>query len=145
MAAVYPQVGTGASVTFQAGTGAAVFAQIEDIQLNGFSRGFVETTHMATTAARTFFPTDLYDPGEIVVVFQIDVNLDYSAAIANNGSTTACILIFPDSTGGSGAGGQVSFVGGFLTNIDFGVPLEDKMLATATVKLTGAGTWTDES
>lgn len=119
-------VGTGATIAFSS----SLFAEILSIDFSGLTREAVDTTKMSTTTSRTFIPGDLYDPGELTVELNFDQDGGYLAAASAAPATVTVQL--PD-----GAGTAQWTASGFLTNLDWTAPLEDKMTATATLKLTG--------
>jgi hypothetical protein len=52
-------------------------------------------------------------------------------------------VTFPIPSGG--VAGSTFVASGFLTEFEWGVPMEEEMTFSMTVKLTGAITWTDSS
>lgn len=125
-------VTTGASITFSSG----FFAEITNIGHSGINRGSVDVTHMGTTDAREFMPTDLYDAGELSVELQFDP--DSSPPIDQAAETVT--VTFPTPSGG--VSGATWAADGFMTDFEYTGPLEDKMTATATIKFTGTITYT---
>ena len=117
-------IGTGTTFTL-----AGFTPEVLDVQWGGISRESIEMSHMATTVARDFVPTDLYDAGELTIEFLYDPTEDppYSGAAAS---------IAINYTGGGA--GFIWTATGFMTNVDIGVPFEDRMTATGTFKMTGA-------
>tara|TARA_R100000306_G_C4347787_1_gene128496 strand:+ start:104 stop:502 length:399 start_codon:yes stop_codon:yes gene_type:complete len=122
--------GHSASITLPGVT----IAEVLDISWSGISKNSIETTNMATGAAasssggRTYIAASPSDAGEIT----IEANLDNNAA-----TWISCIdaasgeieLTFPDDGTWTASG--------FVTAASFSVPLEDKMTASITLKLTG--------
>ncbi len=125
MAASEPDIGTGTTLTFSSG----FFAEITNLGWSGIERGAIDFTHFGTTNAREFKPTDLYDPGELA----IEVHFD-SATLPPHSSTAETVTVtFP------GGGTTNTWAAeGFLTSFGQGTPLEDKIVANATIKFTGA-------
>jgi len=121
-------IGTGATVGF--GT-SSFSANITGININGISRGVVDTTHLGTTTARTFIPTDLIDAGE----FELEIQHDVSKYPPIKGAAETITLTYPLSTGGTTAG-SYSFTG-FATNYDANIPLEELQTGTLTIKISG--------
>ena len=129
-------IGTGASVTF--GT-SGFSASIESINHNDISREAVNSSHLGTTNYHTFIPTDLTDPGEM----ELEIQHDPDEQLPINGAAETITITYPVPSGlTNGATHQFS---GFLTNYSISTPLEDKMMATITVKASGTITFTDAS
>ena len=120
-------VGTGTTLTF--GT-SAFSAEVTGVDWTGFNFESVETTHMGTGTARTFMRSDLYDPGEVT----IDYNYDPSKTPPITTTSETVTITLPDTTTWAGTG--------FMTSYEWNDPLEDRMSATLTIKLTGAITIT---
>lgn len=134
-----PAVNVSTGLTIAAGT-SSWSAQIIDVQWSGVAREAIETSHMATAAAgagtfgnRTFIPGDLSDPGELTVQFHF--NPDTEPPIDQLAETWTVTI--PGST--TPATWACS---GFATNVDVSMPLEDKMVGTMTIKLSGSVTQT---
>jgi len=123
--------GLGATLTAPGVT----LAEILDISWSGISRPVIETTNMATVATlgssnggRTFIPGSPPDAGEITAECNLDANTSsWIDALDNTGG--AVVLTFPDTTTWTSSG--------FVTALSVGVPLEDKMTISVTIKLTG--------
>lgn len=133
MASAAVDVGTGLTISMS-----SFFAQIVDMSISGISRASIPTSHMGTAAPgdnnfgnMTFIPGDLSDPGELSV--EIHFNPDTEPPIDQ--PAEAIVVTFN--------GGATWTTSGFLTNFDVGVPLEDKMTGTATVKFSGNVTHAD--
>ncbi len=122
MAAKIPEIGTGATITFDSG----FFARINSIDLSGVAREPIETTHLGTSAARDFVPGDLYDPGELTVSLQHGLD---TALPVMNGAEEAIVINFPGTSTWTGAG--------FMTSYDFNIALEERIDATCTLKFSG--------
>ena len=117
-------ISTGITITFSTG----FFAEILDVSPPGSSRESIQTSHMGTTNAHTFTPADLVDWGELVV----EMAFNPSTAIPIGGAAETITITFPDS------GAAVWTFTGFMTGFEPSAPLEDRMTATATIKVTGA-------
>jgi len=129
--------GTGATITF--GT-SSWSANILSIDWSGLSRDSIETTHLGTTAAKTFIPEDLYDSGEVSLDFQFDVD-DFPPI---DQAAETITITAPLSSSGSTAGKWAAT--GFMTDFSFNVTTGAELMSgSATVKFTGAITPTDES
>jgi len=123
------KTGHGATLTL---TGVTL-NEILDISWSGISRNAIETTNMATGAAtsssggRSYIPASPTDAGELTV----EANLDTTTATwisCIDAAAGDVVLSFPGSGSWTAAG--------FVTSASFSVPLEDKMTASLTVKLT---------
>ncbi len=120
-------IGTGASIAFDSG----FLAEITNIDWGGIERVAVNTSHLLTTPAHTHIPGDLYDSGEL----SVDIHFDPDLTPPFNDVTETVTLTFPLPAGKTTAAKWVAQ--GFFTGIEPGIPLEDKMVATVTLKLTG--------
>ena len=127
-------VTTGATVVF--GT-SSFTAELLSIGLPSISRGSVDTTNLATTAARTYRPVDLIDWGEL----ELEMNFDADAEPPMDGAAETITITFPIPSGGTS--GATIAGSGFFTAFSVTAQLEEKMTATATIKWTGDLTWTD--
>ncbi len=112
-------------------------ALIKSIQFSGATRASLETTHLATSSARTFMPEDLPDYGDMTVEFyHIDsIAPPYAAA-------ETITVTYPLGAGQSGA--ATFACSGFLTDYKPGDPVGvgEIMLGSAKWKFTGAPTFT---
>lgn len=129
-------IGTGASITFGTSSWTANLTAINGEPL---TREAISTTHLGTTTAHTFTPADLFDPGGVQMDFQFDPD-DYPPI---DQAAETITVTFPLSSGGSSAATWAAT--GFMTNFEYGVPLEELMTGSATVKFSGDITDTDES
>ena len=127
-------VGTGSTITF--GT-SGFTGEILSIGGKDFSRPAIDSTHLGTTVYRTFFPGDLSDPGGIELEIQFDPDED--API--NAVAETITVTFPLPAGGITPATMAAT--GFITDWDFAVPLEDKMMQNITIKLSDTITWVD--
>ena len=122
MASPAHDIATGITIVF--GT-SGCSAEILDVNPPSLSRESVEVTHQGTTGGKDFIPADLYDAGECS--FDVHFNPDTAPPIDEAAETIT--ITFP-----SGATWAFS---GFLTGYEPKAPLEDKMTATVTIKVTG--------
>ena len=118
------ELGTGITISFASG----FFAEILSVTPPGASRESIPTSHMGTTNAHTFTPADLVDWGEMGV----DMAFIPSTTIPINDVTEEVVITFPDS-----ASSTMTF-DGFMTGFTPEAPLEERMTASATLKVTGA-------
>ena len=121
-------LGTGASISF-ADTG--FVSEILSINGSGMSRESIDTSNLLTSGNRTFIPGDLVDRGE----FEIELHLDPDKDIPIDQPAEVITVTFSKVPADATAANWVFT--GFMTNFDFAIPLEDKMTATATMKVTG--------
>ena len=133
---------TGTGATFEFGTTpiALVFTSIE---VSGLARESLDVSNLANTGGRTFISGDLYDPGEITLEGHLDPDLGDSIITKIGAAKENMTITFPIPAGGStGATFQAS---GFLMEFEFGVPIEEEMTFTMTIKLSDDVTWTDST
>ncbi len=123
--ALTAKIGTGATVTFSGLTGGVLSIDGPDIKL-----GYEDASKMATTGAMDFMPHTLPDYGEIKVGYEWD-----GLTFPSIGSTSNIQTLTLGAPGGSG--GHCS---AFLIGWSPKYPLEGKMVAEATFKVTGG--WT---
>ena len=121
-------VGAGITVTFSSG----YLAKIEDVSYDGMERGSVETTHAGTTGGDTFIPLTTYNPGQLTTLLQFDTNV----APPIQGAAETVTVNLPPS------GANTMSASGFMTSFNFTNPIKDKVMATATIQLSGNVTWT---
>lgn len=121
-------LGTGTILAFAT---SAFSANLIDIGGPSQERASIETTHMATATAHSFIPGDLVDGGEVDITFEY--NGDDTPPIDQ------AIEVVTINWGGVGAGFTSSF-NAFMTNFTPGAAIEERMTATATLKVDGAVT-----
>ena len=117
-------IGTGTTVSF----GGVAMAEVLDVTPPGISRESVQSSHMGSTNAHTFLPTKLYDGGEVGLEIAFDPQF---STMLTNTAEVAVVITFPDS-----ASTTWTF-NGFITGYEPADPLEDRMTATLTIKVTG--------
>ena len=117
-------VGTGTTITFSTG----FFAEILDIRPYNAERPSIDMTHMASTPAREFDPGDLVDWGECTVEMQYLPGTTPPIT----GAKESIVITLPDSSTTT-----LTFTG-FMTGFEPRIPLEDKLVATARIKIDGA-------
>lgn len=116
-------IGTGTTITWN-----GAIAEVLDVTPPGMSRESVQSSHMGSTVAHTFLPTVLYDAGEL----SIEMAFLPSFASAFLATVGTAVITFPDS------GATVWTFEAFATGYEPADPLEDRMTATLTLKVTGA-------
>lgn len=126
-------VGAGVTVTFSSG----FFAQILSVDGPTLSREAVETTHSTTSTGKTFIPSAFWDPGEITV----EINFDADATPPISAVAETVTVTYPIPTGSTT--GATWSASGFMTAFSPSAPIEDRMTATATIKLSGDVTYVD--
>lgn len=125
------KITTSGTITFSTG----FFAKILSLAWSGIERGAVDTSHLGTTTARTFIPTNLYDAGELEVelIFEAETTPPITGA-----AETVTVTVASDGAGGT----STWAASGFLTGFEFTGTLEEMMTATARIKFSGAITVT---
>ena len=88
-----PDVGTGATLTFESGLMAALLS----MELTGIERTSSDTSHLGTTGARTKKMGRLYDAGGINCVMRWHKDQAFLTKIAEAPET--CTITFPQQTG----------------------------------------------
>lgn len=128
-------VGTGTTIAF-ASSGFA--AEITGVALAGVSREAIDTSHMGTTptpagkmGSRTFMPGDLSDGGELTLEIHHDPDL---VPPFDTGAEQVTVT-FPVPSGLTN--GATYVFQAFVTGYQATIPLEDKMVATLSVKISG--------
>lgn len=120
-------IGTGTTAKFPA---AVVYPMdVLSISMSGLSRETVPVSHLSSTPAMDFLETELYDPGEITLELHLDSTAPSIPGVIDNIHGTLLI-----NFAGGGSWSCLAKATGF----EWGVPLEDKMTAQATFKLSGA-------
>lgn len=130
--------GTHGHGTTLAGATAGTIGNVMSIG-NTQTRESIDISSMDSTNKDREFIAGMKDAGSL----SIEINLDNSAAGVQNslqtaydlGSAEAWTITFPDTA---------TFVAsGFITDLGFSDPFEDKMTATLEIKLSGGATFTD--
>ncbi len=119
------QNGTGITMAFQSG----LIAEILSVQRSGVARGSIPASHHGTVGGEVFIPAKNYDPGEIRVEFAFDPSQDYISIM--QAAAESVVLTHPDP------GAATETVSAFATGLEWGVPYEDRMTGTATLKASG--------
>lgn len=122
-------IGNGGSVTFGTSSWSAA---ITNIEWGGLEREAIETTHLGTTTAKSFMPSDLYDPGDLTLT----VNYDPNVPPPYTGAAETITVTYPNGATYAGSGFIVSFTPG-------GMAVDELMEAEVKIKFTGAITQTD--
>ena len=121
-------IGTGTTLAFAT---SLFTCDILDISGPDSSRETIDTTHMLSVDYKEFMVSDLIDSGEL----KVDVSYDPTLTpffIAGGGArvgTEVCTLTFSEGT--------VWTFNVVCTGFDVKIPLEDKMTASATWKVSG--------
>lgn len=116
-------IGTGTTVAMDSG----FFAEILDVSPPAASRESIPSSHMGTTTAHTFSPATLVDWGEMT----LEILFDPSLRPPIDDAAESVTITFPNSAA------STWIFTGFMTGFEPSVPLEDRMTATATVKVSG--------
>ncbi len=117
-----PPVDIAIGITIVFGT-TGFTAEILDVTPPNTTRDSIEVSHQLTTPAKVFTPADLYDSGE--ASFDFHFNPDTDPPIDQPEETVT--LTFP-------SGAIWSFLA-FLTDYAPDAPLNDKMVGSATLKV----------
>ena len=121
--------GFGTTIAFSS----SFLAEVISVDWSGIARESIETTHLTTANnAKTFIPSDVYEPGEV----SVEMAFDPTTAPPITGAAETLTVTFPGA-------GDTWAAAGFLTSFDLNSPLEDRMTATAVVKLSGPITVTN--
>lgn len=132
-------VGTGTTITFGTSSFTAEVLNVNGVDV---SRQPIDVTHMGSTGFREFIPTRLVDPGGA----QVEILFDPNSQPPINQPAETITVTFPVPSGDS-SGATLQF-SGFVTDWDWGDPLEDKITANLTLKADGKAvkpTWTASS
>lgn len=135
----------GFGTLFKVGNGAEteVFTTLgQQVEIPGFeiSMDSVDATHMESTSGFREYIAGLGDAGEIpIVVHFVEDGTDVSSNFTQMKARTAknYQLVFP--------GGAVFQCAGIVTNIAVSSPMDDKMTASFTFKMSGVPTFTAEA
>jgi hypothetical protein len=130
-------LGTGASIAF----GTSTFtANIVSMTVDGIERPAIDTSHLGTTTSRTFIPGDLVDEGSVTLEIQFDPSL---AEPPKKGAAETVTISF--ALTGAGTTKATRAFTAFVTAFDFGVPLDELMTGSVTLKISGNVTVTAQS
>lgn len=126
----------GVAITFSS----SFMAEVTNLSWTGISRTVVSTSHSGTSAAMTFRPSDLYNPGTLEVQGHFDHDKALITPLTSAAETVT--ITFPLDTGETTSATWVA--SGFLTEFSWeGGTVDDQAASySATLKLTGAITIT---
>lgn len=114
--------GFGTTITFSTG----FFAEITNVDWDGFERANIDTSHMLTTEGwMTFTPSDLKDPGQMTV--QLYYNPQTALPITSAAETVT--LTYPN--------GATDVCQGYLQAASRAIPHDEKMTCVAVIKFSG--------
>lgn len=121
-------VGDGTTVNF----GTSGFSMyFMDVSGPDMQRGFVDTSHLASSGWKSFLPSGLIDGGTVTIQVQHDPAIDIAGFMDNDPETITIDW--------SGSGDTYVF-SGFGTGYSAGARLDELMEATLTLKVTGTVT-----
>ena len=103
----------------------AFTAEITDVTPPNPNRDSIETSHQGTTVAKTFTPADLLDSGEAAFDFHF------------NPATNPPVDQDPEDITITFPSGTTWEFEGFMTDYAPDAPLNDKMVGSATLKVSG--------
>lgn len=134
-------IGTGATITF--GT-SGWSGNMLSVSHNGIGRSKVSTSYLGTVGGRTYIPTDQYEPGELEIEFQVDTT-DFTATGPKFPPYKAAAetITFKLPVAATVAA-QVAGTG-FITTVEYDVPLEELITGRMTVAFSGNLTQADGS
>ena len=119
--------GQGTTIAF--GT-SSFAAELIDISGPEQTRGVIESTHMGTTGAKTFIPTELIDNGSVTATVVLDAAND-NVPISDAAETITIVY--------GGASGSASWAfSGFCTSYKPSASMGERMTAELEIKVTGA-------
>lgn len=100
--------------------------QLLDCELAGMIRGFIETSHQSSGVNATFAPKRRVDRGSVEAVFHYNQSTDPPIDAVPEVIT----ITWPNGT-------TTHAFTGFMTNFRQSGKMDDKMIATATIKISG--------
>lgn len=131
--------GTHGHGTSLVGGTAGTIGNIISVNVGGQTRDPIDKSTMDSTSKFREFISGMADAGELTV----EVNYDGAASGVGDSLSTAY-------QGGTAETWTITFVdastfacSGFITNLGFAAPFEDKISQSITIKLTGVPTFTD--
>lgn len=135
------KIGYGATLEFANGASPAVWTKVAEVtHLGGIqmSASSVDVTHMESPDDAKEFIAGLIDGGEV------PIEGNFLPSNATQDDSTGLISIFKSRETRDWRmtlpGGEIFSFSGFLQNVGFDVPMEDKMPFTASVKISGLPT-----
>ena len=134
MADTVPKEGIATTVTFGTSTFTDTLLLRSVSWTGAYGRETLDTSHMGTTAARTFIGEQLYNAGEIELTYLYGAGISFSSI---NTQAAAAATAQDTVTIGFG-GGTAKVVKGILTGVSFGAAIGELMEFTMTLKASGA-------
>ncbi len=127
--------GFGATITFES----SHFLEVRSFEFSDALRRALETTNNNTTAGKaTFIPSDIVDNGTITIEYLVVANTDPWTILDN--ASASFTFTYPIPAGGSVAATVAGTA--FMINKSETIPYDDIMVRRATLKITGAITFT---
>jgi len=117
------QLGTGTTITMSGFT-----ADILSVDGPSMSRESVQTSRMSTTNYHTFIPASLVDGGELT----LEIAHQSTTAVPINSAATTVTIVW-----GGTEGTSWSF-SGFMSGYTPNAAIDERMTASATIKVAGA-------
>lgn len=118
----YPEIGTGLSINF----GTSGFdANITSVSADGLTRESIDTTHLGTTTARTFMPSDLIDAGTLT----LEIQFDPTDSVPVKQAAETITITFPDGTTWA--------FSGFATSYSWTSGTEELQTGSLQIKISG--------
>ena len=135
--ATIPDIGYLSTIT--GGSTLVFHGTLRDVSLDGYERPAVDVTNMSSTGGyREFIPSDLRDPGGMTCELLLNVAAVAALKTIAESTRETWTLTLP-SQGATAASFACS---GFVTGWSLGVPLDDAMTASVTIKFQGVPTLT---
>lgn len=129
-------IGYGSAFAVESAAASGVYttlAEVTDITPPSESVDVIDVTHMASPDSTREFIQGLMDPGEVSLEMNFEPSSatdDFIRAWRSSRETRSCKITFPNS---------VTWIfDGFVTGYEPTIPLEDKMTATLTCKVTSS-------
>ena len=129
-----PDLGTGVVLTF-----AGITVNLTNIGMSGISREAIDTTHLGSSGAKSYLPSDLYEPGSLECEFQVDTTgpVTTQQIATFMGTSVEAWTIQSGGSLGKWTGN------GFIVDFSQDWPTEELMTGSFTLKCTGAITTAD--
>lgn len=129
-------IGQGATVSFGAiltnSTTSNTF-KVNNVNWGGITRDVVDASHMLTSGGKDFVASEIYDPGELSIEIQYDPSVNPITPLTN--ATTAQVVYMRFPSGGTATYAWSAH--GYMSGFEAGIPRDDMMTGTVTIKLSG--------
>lgn len=130
-------IGYGLAITFSS----SFFAQITDFSHTGMGRSVIDISSNASTNNwRIKLPGDLRDAGQCEVEFNFLTNNLAGAKTLITATKASCVITWPILADGGTAAGTMT-VDAFASDFGDTAPMDDRMVGTCTLALSGEPTF----